>query len=76
VVTNATSFGMQRSVYDRPTGTLVGRRYYSDIIERCPFDGTDTGSRTISAGRFPESSCQRTSCIEGTQMITFPCPRG
>jgi hypothetical protein len=76
VVTNVSSFGMQLSVYDRPTGQLVGRRYYSDVNERCPFDGTDTGSRSISAGRFPDSSCRQTSCIEGTEMITFHCPRG
>jgi len=76
VVTNVTSFGMQRSVYEQSSGELVGRRYYSDSNERCPFDGTDTGARVISAGRYPDSSCKQTSCIEGTQMITFPCPRG
>jgi hypothetical protein len=75
VVTTNISAGMQLAVYDRSSGQLVGRRYYSDVIERCPFDGTDTGSRAISAGQFPEASCKQTSCIEGSQMITIPCPR-
>jgi hypothetical protein len=76
LVTNVTSWGTQQSVYERSTGELVGRRYSSDSKLRCPFDGTDLGSMAISAGRFPESSCQLTSCIEGTAMIVTPCPRG
>jgi hypothetical protein len=75
VVTTTSSAGKQLSVYDRTTGTLVGRRLYSDMAERCPFDGRDTGSWTISAGRFPESSCKQTSCTEGTMPILTPCPR-
>jgi|GEM_PF-5515411 len=76
VVTTVGSVGTQMSVYENSSGNLVGRRFYSDSIERCPFDGTDTGSRVISAGRFPDPSCVQTSCTEGTQMIIVPCPRG
>ena len=64
VVTTNGSSGMQDSVYDRSTGALVGRRIYSDVIEKCPFDGSDTGSHEISGGqlRIRRGAASRARC--------------
>jgi hypothetical protein len=59
VVETGGSSGREILIYDRATGTLVGRKHFSDIIEPC------TGSRVLGGGKWPDSTCTKSKCTEG-----------
>lgn len=63
VTTTIMNVAYPQHVYDRTTGLLVGEKKVSDIPTPCPF-GADAGSFwSLSAGRFPDSTCVRSKCV-------------
>jgi hypothetical protein len=65
-----------RWVFQLSTGRLVGGRFSSDVPDACPWD-RDAGSRLLSAGQFPASTCVRTRCVAGTlPQVMYSCPDG
>ena len=73
VVTIMGSIASQPYVFDRTTGRLVGRKLNSDVAEKCPFGGESAGY-TLTAGQFPDSTCVRTKCVQGTLPGIGTCP--
>jgi hypothetical protein len=61
ITTFDSSYAFLRHVYDRPTGLPVGDQTGSDTPTACPF-GAGT-FWTLSAGRFPDSTCVRSKCV-------------
>jgi len=61
ITTFDSSYAFLRHVYDQTTGLPVGDQTGSDTPTACPF-GAGT-FWTLSAGRFPDSTCVRSKCV-------------
>ena len=55
-------------VFDLTTGKLVGAHRGAAYLDGpiCPFGGSDAVLYSLMAGRFPETDCVRSQCVEGT----------
>ena len=74
VVAMQTGLGGWVYVFDRTTGRLVGETYETDVPETCPF-APDAGQYlTLTAGRFPDATCVRSKCSNGSYPASTPCP--
>lgn len=74
VLSIAASISGGQYVFDRTTGALVGRSLESDVLARCPFGDDSSAYRTLSAGRFPDSTCVRSRCQQGSLPAVRTCP--
>ena len=76
VITSMSVMSPAVYVFDLTTGRLVGEEYMSDVAEPCRFGG-DARSYTLSAGRFPDSTCIRSKCSSNGNISGLrSCPDG